>query len=159
MIEPKEKFMREAIKEARIAKNAGDYAVGAVIVDGGGRIISQASNRSKRDESPIAHAETLAIIRASEKLGTRHLLDCILYSTHEPCPMCAAVAVWARLKGIVYGAVISDMANYRNNHLDQQNYLWRTIDISCQEILDKSTGKLELVKEFMRDECVKLFHC
>lgn len=156
MIEPKEKFMREAIRQAQLAKKEGDYAVGAVLVRDG-EIIAACNNRSKRDESPIAHAETLAILEGCKLLNSRHLPDCILYTTHEPCPMCSSVIVWARLKGVVHGARYEDMRDYRENH-PSNNYLWRTIDISFQEIVDKSTEKVEIVRNFLRDDCIKLFH-
>ena len=150
--------MLEAIRQAELARKAGDYAVGAVVVQGN-KIISAASNRSKRDENPIAHAETLAILEASRKFGKRHLPDCVLYTTHEPCPMCAAVAVWARMKGIVYGARIEDMADYRRNNSHQKKFLWRTIDIPCKEVCRKSTEKVMVSGDFMREECARLFHC
>lgn len=157
MLEAKEEFMLEAIKQAKLAKVSGDYAIGAVLVKDG-QIIAAAGNRILRDESPIAHAETLAILEATKKFGTRHLNGCVLYTTHEPCPMCAAVAVWAKLDGLVYGARQQDMADYRTTNANQK-YLWRTIDISCEQVFSKATvDKIELVKDFMRGECVKLFH-
>jgi tRNA(adenine34) deaminase len=156
MIKPNKIFMLEAIRQAKIAHKEGDYAVGAVLVKGN-RIVSTGSNRSKRDESPIAHAETLAIIKASKIYKKRHLTDCVLYCTHEPCPMCSSVIVWARLKGIVYGARYEDMKKYRIKYSNKK-YLWRTIDISCKEIIDKSTEKVEIVKDFLRKECIELFH-
>lgn len=156
MITPKKKFMELAIKEAQLARRQGDYAVGAVLVRNG-KVIAKCSNRSKRDESPIAHAETLAIIRGSEIMKSRHLKDCILYATHEPCPMCASVIVWARLKGVVYGAGYKDMKDYRMRHANH-DYLWRTIDIPSKEIFTKSTEKIGTVKDFMRKECIRLFH-
>ncbi len=155
-MEPNKEFMREAIRQAKLAESGGDYAIGAVLVKND-EVISSCANRSKRDENPIAHAETLAIIEASERLGSRHLPDCVLYTTHEPCPMCASVAVWARLKGIVYGARIEDMKNYRAA-MGNEHYLWRTIEIPCEEIIIKSTEKIEIIKDFMRDDCIALFH-
>lgn len=148
--------MELAIKEAELARRQGDYAVGAVLVKGS-KVLAACSNRSKRDESPIAHAEMLAILEGSKILKSRHLKNCILYATHEPCPMCASVIVWARLKGIVYGASYQDMKKYREKNAND-NYLWRTINISCQEVFTKSTEKIELVRDFMRKECVELFH-
>lgn len=148
--------MELAIKEAQLAQRQGDYAVGAVLVKGS-KIIAKCSNRSKRDESPIAHAETLAIIQGGKIIKSRHLKDCILYATHEPCPMCASIIVWARLKGVVYGARYQDMKEYRKRHANHK-YLWRTIHIPCREIFGKSTEKIEWVKDFMRADCVKLFH-
>lgn len=157
MLKPKEEFMREAIRQAGSAKLEGDYAIGAVLVKDD-KVIAVAGNRSFRDESPIAHAETLAILEATKKLGTRHLTGCILYTTHEPCSMCASVAVWARLKGIVYGARNRDMLDY-SLAKGNKKYLWRTIDVPCEDILSKATAdNIELVKDFMREECMKLFH-
>lgn len=156
MITPKKKFMELAIKEAQLAQRQGDYAVGAVLVKNA-KVITKYSNRSKRDESPIAHAETLAIIEASKILQKRHLNGCVLYCTHEPCPMCASVIVWARLKGVVYGARYQDMKKYRKKNANH-HYLWRTIDIPSREIFTKSTEKIETVRDFMRKECVELFH-
>lgn len=155
-MEAKKEFMDEAIRQATLGKAEGDYGIGAVIVMNG-KIVVACNSRSKRDESPIAHAETLAIAEASKILGNRHIPECILYSTHEPCPMCASVAVFAKLKGIVYGARTEDMKNYRLKN-NGSPYLWRTIDITCEEIINKSTEKMEVIKDFMRDECKNLFH-
>jgi len=148
--------MKLAIKEAQLAQRQGDYAVGAVLIKGD-KVIATCSNRSKRDENPIAHAETLAIMKASKILKSRHLKNYILYVTHEPCPMCASLIVWARLKGVVYGANINDMRKYRETN-SNRHYLWRTIDIPSRKIFAKSTEKIETIKDFMRKKCVELFH-
>lgn len=148
--------MEMAIKEARVAQQEGDYAVGAILVKGN-KVIAKCSNRSKRDESPIAHAETLAIMEGSKVLKSRHLKNCVLYATHEPCPMCASIVVWARLKGVVYGAKYQDMKKYKKKNFNH-HYLWRTINIPSKEIFSKSTEKIETVGNFMRKECVELFH-
>jgi len=148
--------MEVAIKEAKLARDHGDYAVGAVLVKGN-KILVKCSNRSKRDNSPIAHAETLAIIKASKNLQRRHLNGCVLYCTHEPCPMCASVIVWARLKGVVYGARHKDMQKYREKYANN-HWLWRTIDVPSKTIFEKSTEKIETVRDFMRKECIELFH-
>ncbi|HEY4477303.1 MAG TPA: nucleoside deaminase [Candidatus Paceibacterota bacterium] len=155
-VEAKKEHMLEAIRQAKQAEKEGDYAVGAVLTKGS-KIIASCGNRSKRDESPIAHAEVLAIVQACQLFKSRHLAACILYVTHEPCPMCSSVAVWAKLKGIVYGARIEDMRNYRQSN-GNDKWLWRTIEIPCEEIIAKSTEKIEIIKDFMRDECISLFH-
>lgn len=82
--------MRLAIREAELARRQGDYAIGAVLVKGN-RIIAKCNNRSKRDESPIAHAETLAIIESSKILQKRHLNGCVLYCTLTNPALCAQV--------------------------------------------------------------------
>ena len=156
MITPQEKFMKIAIKEAIKAKQKGDYAIGAVIIKDD-RVISKAGNKVKINQNPVHHAEFIAIQKASKKIKHRHLHDCILYTTHEPCPMCASAAVWAKLKGIVVGTKTEDMSEYRKNN-GNQNWSWRTINISAKEVLQKGTPKLEIIEEFMRPECKKLFH-
>ena len=156
MIKPSKKFMLEAIRQAKLARDDGDYAIGAVIVKDN-EVLVACSSRSKRDNSPIAHAEILAITEACDLLNSRHIPDCILYATHEPCPMCSSAAVFSRLKGIVYGAFIDDMRKHRLKS-EGSNYLWRTIDISCEEVIKKSTEDIALIKGFMREDCMKLFH-
>lgn len=156
MLTPDKSFMTEAIRQAALGRNEGDYAIGAVIVQGG-KILVACNSRSKRDESPVAHAETLAMIEASKILKSRHMPECILYTTHEPCPMCTSVAVFSKLKGIIYGAQIEDMRNYRLANTGSK-YLWRTIDIDCEEVIAKSTEDIEVVRGFMRSDCQKLFH-
>jgi tRNA(Arg) A34 adenosine deaminase TadA len=152
MIEPKKIFMEAAIEQALAAKQEGDYAIGTVLVIGD-EIVSAWGSRVKRDESPIAHSEILAILDASQKLKSRHLINAILYSTQEPCPMCASAAVFARLKGIVFGASIEDMKNYVLKNPGSP-HLGRVIDISCERIITTSYEDTELVKHFMQGECL-----
>ncbi len=148
--------MTAAIKEALKARNKGDYAIGAVVVKNN-KIIAMAGNAIKVSHDPTHHAEIVAIRKTAKLLKNRHLTDCILYTTHEPCPMCTAAAIWARMSGIVFGAKIEDMASYRLNN-SNQDWSWRTIDISANEVLEKGTPKLFLTEGFMRQECQKLFH-
>ena len=81
----------------------------------------------------------------------------VLYSTHEPCPMCTSVAIWAKMDGIVSGTYIEDMDAYRKSNPSKE-WLWRTINISPQEIVDNTDDDLVLVRGFLREECLKLFH-
>ncbi len=96
--------MRLALEMATQAGQAGDVPVGAVIVNGHGVCIAQGENRRQRTHDPTAHAEILALRQAGLALGTWHLVDCTLYVTLEPCPMCAGALVNARIGRLVYGA-------------------------------------------------------
>lgn len=156
MIQPRLEFMRAAIEEAVSARDRGDYAIGAVIVRGE-EIIARAPNRSKIEQDSTQHAEIAAIREASKILKSRYLENCILYTTHEPCPMCAAAAVWAKMSGIVSGAKMEDMADYGLTN-GNEHWTWRVIHIPAREILAKGEPKLEIVEEFMREECQDLFH-
>ena len=96
-------FMREALAEARLAEAAGEMPVGCVVVRGG-EIIARAHNECEARGDATAHAELLAIQRASAAAGGWRLNDCTLYATLEPCPMCAGAIVQARVGRLVYGA-------------------------------------------------------
>ncbi len=96
-------FMGKALDEARRAGRWGEVPVGCVVVSGG-RIIARAGNRIKRDRDPIAHAEILALQRTARKLKNERLGGTILYTTVEPCAMCAGAIVLARGGKVVYGA-------------------------------------------------------
>ncbi len=156
MYTPKEKFMQKAIAAARSAYDKNDYAVGAVLVKSG-KIIAVAGNRVRIRHDSTQHAEVLVLQQASKKLKRRYLGDCILYSTAEPCPMCASAAVWSKVKGIVYGSTMQDMKTYQQTH-GNKSWSWRTINVPCSYIVSKGTPRPFLVKGFMRKECIKLFH-
>jgi tRNA(adenine34) deaminase len=93
-----------ALEEARLAVAHADVPVGAVVVDGQGRILGRGRNRREVDGDPTAHAEIVAIRAAAETLGTWRLDGCTLYVTLEPCTMCAGAVVQARIATLVYGA-------------------------------------------------------
>jgi tRNA(adenine34) deaminase len=95
--------MRLALEEARAAGAAGDVPVGAVVVRGD-ELVGRAGNARERLGDPTAHAEILALRRASEALGTWHLEACAMVVTLEPCAMCAGAVVLARIDRLVYGA-------------------------------------------------------
>ena len=98
-----EKFMREALAEARAAAAVGEVPIGAVVVRAG-EIVARAHNRRELDQDPAAHAEFSALCAAARLLGRWRLSDCTVYVTLEPCCMCAGLMVNARVGRCVYGA-------------------------------------------------------
>ena len=95
--------MELALAEARMAAEAGEVPVGALVINNG-EIISRAGNRNLRDHDPTAHAEILALRQAGQHLGNHRLTGCTLYATIEPCAMCAGALIHARIARLVYGA-------------------------------------------------------
>ena len=97
-------MMRFALEQARKAVVSGDIPVGAAIFNASGELISTGHNERELHKDPTAHAEIVAIRRASEKLGDWHLTDHTLVVTLEPCAMCAGAIAQSRLKTVVFGA-------------------------------------------------------
>ena len=97
-------WMRKAVEAAVSAQSLGEIPIGACLIDGRGELIAAAGNRTITDNDPTAHAEILALREAAKKIGNYRLIDTIVYSTIEPCAMCAGALVNARVKKLVYGA-------------------------------------------------------
>jgi tRNA(adenine34) deaminase len=98
-----ERFMREALRVARLAPAHRDVPIGAVVVKDG-LVVARARNRREAENDPTAHAEVLVLRRAARRLGAWRLDGCTLYVTLEPCAMCAGAIVLSRLPRLVYGA-------------------------------------------------------
>lgn len=137
-----EDFMRMAIAEARL----GDAPYGAVIVKDN-QIAIAAHNTVRRDNDPSAHAEVNAIRKLTAKLQTYSLEGYTLYTSCEPCPMCATACIWAGISEIVFGASIQDLIEVGVNQ----------IDLSCEEIISKSFRDIKIVKGVLKSESLALF--
>ncbi len=98
----KYKYMKAALREAEKARLLDEVPVGAVVVYQD-KIIARAHNLRESNQSFHAHAEFLAMLKASKKIGSWRLEDCDVYVTMEPCPMCAGAMIQARVRGLYYG--------------------------------------------------------
>ena len=96
--------MERALQQAHAAAERGEVPIGAVIVGPDGAVLAEAGNRTEADRDPTAHAELLAIRQAAKVLGAPRLVECDLYVTLEPCPMCAQAISFARLRRLYFGA-------------------------------------------------------
>lgn len=119
-----EKFMEEALKEAKKAYKKDEVPVGAVIVKDG-KIISRAHNLRESKNMATAHAEILAIEKASKKMNSWRLVDCDMYVTLEPCTMCMGAIISSRIRNLYIGALdkktgacgsFVDLSMYKYNH-------------------------------------------
>jgi len=104
VIHDDEKWMLQVLRNAKEAASIDEVPIGACIVDENGELLASAFNRTISDNDPTAHAEILAIRSAAAKIGNYRLTGTTLYSTIEPCAMCAGAMVNARVKRLVYGA-------------------------------------------------------
>ena len=154
----KEKFMQEALKEAKKAYDKLEVPVGAVIVKDG-KIIARAHNLKETKKDTTKHAEILAIQRASKKIGAWRLLDCEMYITLEPCSMCAGAIINSRIKKIYIGAndektgaagsVFSLFEDYKFNHkVEVEKGILKE---DCENILKDFFKELRKIKSKKED--------
>jgi tRNA(adenine34) deaminase len=136
-----EGFMREALALARQAAESGEAPVGAVVV-AGGEIVGRGCNSPIADIDPTAHAEILALRDAARTLGNYRLEDTTLYSTLEPCVMCAGALVAARVRTLVFGARDLRFGGVRSK--------FRLADS------DVLNHRVEIVEGVLGAECVEL---
>ena len=135
-------LMQQAIAIAQEVKSSGDVPVGALIVNEVGEVLSSSKNEREKNNDPTAHAEIVAIRKASEKLGSWRLDDLTLVVTLEPCVMCAGAILQSRLKRLVFGA------------FDQKA---GAVGSSLDVIRDvRALSKVEVVSGVLEDECAKL---
>ena len=140
-MQEQERFMKEALKEAKKAYDKLEVPVGAVIVKNG-KIIARGYNQKETKKDTIKHAEIIAIEKASEKLDSWRLNDCEMYVTLEPCPMCAGAIINSRIKKVYIGtldektgaagSVLDLFSDYKFNH------------------------KVEIEKNVLQEECEKI---
>jgi tRNA(adenine34) deaminase len=133
-----ERWLREAIAEARRAEALREVPIGAVIVRNG-EIIGRGHNLRETSKDPTLHAEMIAIRDASDKLDAWRLLDCSLYVTLEPCPMCAGAIVQSRLPRVVFAAP------------DPKAGCAGTLMNLLQE--DRFNHRAEVIEGVLREEC------
>ena len=147
-MEEQEKYMKEALKEAKKAYKKLEIPVGAIIVKNG-EIIARAHNIKEEKKDTTKHAEIIAIQKASKKLASWRLTDCEMYVTLEPCAMCAGALIQSRIKKVYIGAmddktgacgsVLNLLEDYKFNHIvEVEKYI-------CKEECEK------ILKDFFKD--------
>ncbi len=142
MTETDEFWMREAIRAAHEAENLDEVPIGACLIDGAGNLLAVAGNRTITKNDPTAHAEILALREAAAKIGNYRLTGATVYSTIEPCAMCAGALVNARVKRLVYGAK------------DERFGAVETHFKICDS--DFLNHKIEIVSSVLAEDCRKL---
>lgn len=139
------KYMELAVEEARLSLREGNKGFGAVIIKAG-KIVASTHDRECTEGDPTSHAELNVIREAVGKLG-RSLTGCTLVSTHEPCPMCTAAAVWSGISEIAYGYSIEKAIDQGRNR----------IGITSKELIVRSGADIKLHENIMEYECSVLY--
>lgn len=145
-------FMREALLEAEAAALDDEVPVGAVMVRNG-EIIARARNRREKDKNPLSHAEIKIINDTCRALGGWRLVDCTLYVTLEPCPMCAGAIINSRIERVVFGAfdekagAFGTMINLTEYPLFKPQITGGVLKDECSAILSEFFKKKRKPKE------------
>jgi tRNA(adenine34) deaminase len=137
-----ELLMREAIKAAIAAQEADEIPIGACLINEKGEILAAAGNRTITDSDPTAHAEILVLREAAAKIGNYRLSGSTVYTTIEPCAMCAGALVNARIKRLVFGA------------LDERFGAVETLFQICDN--SSLNHRIEIKSGILAEECRKL---
>lgn len=146
------KNLQEAIIEAKkgMNQNAGG-PFGAIITDENGNVVATGHNTVLKSKDPTAHAEINAIREACQKLNTKDLSNCIIYSTCEPCPMCLSAIIWSNIKVIYYGSTRKDASQigFKDDDIYEflkgNNELLKRVEIKsqeCKDLLENYTGEI-----------------
>lgn len=161
-MQEKEKFMKQALKEAKKAYEKLEVPVGAVIVKDG-KVIARAHNQKETKFDTTKHAEILAIQKASKKLGSWRLIDCDMYVTLEPCSMCAGAIINSRIKNVYIGAsdektgavgsVLNLFEDYKFNHI--VNFEKGILEDDCKKVLQDFFKELRKRKIKTKDKTLK----
>ena len=136
-----ERWMREALRAAHEAESRDEVPIGTCIVIDG-ELIAVAGNRTRTDCDPTAHAEIVALRNAARKIGNYRLIDATVYSTIEPCAMCAGALIQARIPLLVYGAK-DERAGAVDTHFQ-----------ICTS--DRLNHRVEVIRGVLETECRKL---
>ena len=145
--EKDEKYMRLALEEAKLALEADEVPIGAVII-ADGYIVGRGHNLVETLTDVTAHAEIQAITAASSTIGGKYLNDCTLYVTVEPCPMCAGAIINSRLDRVVFGAKDPRMGAL-GSVINLNNYpLGHKVELRDGVLAEES---LELLRDFFKD--------
>ena len=140
------RFIRAAMDVARKARDGGNHPFGAVLVDEQGRILMEAENTVVTERDCTGHAETNLMRGASRKYDRDFLAKCTIYTSTEPCPMCAAAIFWGNVRRVVYG--LSEKGLYEMIDKDDEEVLY----LPCRELFGKGRKQIEVIGPVLEEE-------
>lgn len=144
------RFIRVAIDVARKARDKGNHPFGAVLVDEQGHILMEAENTVVTEKDCSGHAETNLMRQASRKYDSDFLAKCTIYTSTEPCPMCAGAIFWGNVRRVVYG--LSQEGLYEMIGEDAEEVLY----LPCRELFGKGQKPIEVIGPVLEEEARKV---
>jgi tRNA(Arg) A34 adenosine deaminase TadA len=146
-----EKFLRRSFDVAKRAMTHGNHPFGALLVDAGGEVLMEVENGYLPDRDMTAHAERLLATQASKTLDPRFLADCTLYTSAEPCAMCAGAMYWAGIGRLVYGLSERRLKTITGNHAENP-----TLDLPCRSVFASGQRHVEVIGPLLEDEAAAI---
>lgn len=146
-----ETFLRRSFDVARRARTNGNHPFGAVLVSAGAAVLLEAENGFLPERDMTAHAERLLATEASKKFATDYLAGCTLYSSAEPCAMCAGAIYWAGIGRVVYGLSEQRLKAITGAHAENP-----TLDLPCRTVFASGQRAVEIVGPLLEDEAASL---
>jgi tRNA(Arg) A34 adenosine deaminase TadA len=146
-----EHFLRQSFAVARRAVSHGNHPFGAILVDRAGNVLIEAENGYMPDHDGTAHAERLLATQACRTLGRDILKTATLYSSAEPCAMCAGAIYWVGIGGLVYGLSEHRLRAITGNHPENP-----TLDLPCREVFKSGQRATEVIGPLLEDEAEAL---
>ena len=141
-------LLRRSLELAEDSKARGRHPFAALVADGAGNIIAAAGNNSMPPEGdPTQHAELVAAARAAKKLSPEELADCTLYTSAEPCAMCAGAVYWTGIGRVIYALSEHKLLGLTGDHPENP-----TFALPCREVFARGQRKVEVIGPMLEDE-------
>lgn len=144
-------FLRLALQKAQEAREDGNHPFGAVLVDDKGNILLSAKNTVNTERDATGHAETNLMRKASKEYPREFLRNCTIYTSTEPCVMCAGAIYWTGVGRVVYG--LSETALYKLTGHNPDN---QTMRLPCREVFARGQEKITVIGPLLEDEAAKV---
>jgi tRNA(Arg) A34 adenosine deaminase TadA len=145
-----EEFLRRAFDMAELAYENGNHPFGAILVGPDGEVLLEAENGYLPDGDMTAHAERLVATAASKAFEPEELLECTLYSSAEPCAMCAGAIYWAGIGRVVYGLSEQRLKAITGNHPENP-----TLSMPCRAVFGSGQRQVEVIGPLLEDEAAE----
>jgi tRNA(Arg) A34 adenosine deaminase TadA len=146
-----QKFLRQSFDVARRARTHGNHPFGAVLVSAAGEVLAEVENGFMPDRDMTGHAERLLATQASKQFGSQFLAACTLYTSAEPCCMCAGAIYWAGIGRVVYGLSEHRLKIMTGNHAENP-----TLDLPCRTVFAAGQRCVEVLGPLLEDEAAEV---
>ncbi len=146
-----DKFMRRSFEVARRARTHGNHPFGALLVSAAGEVLMEVENGYMPERDMTGHAERLLATQASKQLDPKFLAACTLYTSAEPCCMCAGAIYWAGIGRVVFGLSERRLKTLTGNHAENP-----TLDLPCRTVFAAGQRAVEVIGPLLEDEAAAI---